>query len=744
MKKVIAGLLAGVLWIGCAKTPAPYMEDGRVVFTYRNAEAETVALAGPFNGWSDGATPMTRNDRGVWTARVGLSVGYHEYRFVVDGEWTHDPANPATVTNNYGEPNSVLYVTPTGEIELKVPQTGADGLVKMPGGEGFIYLALIWHQHQPNYYNAANDQLIAPWVRTHTTKDYYDMTAMLKKHPNIHVTVNLTPVLVEQINLYTQRLGEFYDSKTKRLDADKFLAKFKGRTDPWIDLMLTDTENFGPEEDQYLVRNEWSCFSVSRVIINRFPEYAALREKSPEEFTVQDKRNLKCFFWLALFDPDFLRGPVKLSETVTVDLSDLITEGPDETWTLKRPFTEADALRLVSDFYLIAYRLRFLHRDMRYDADSHTGQIEMITTPYAHPILPLIYDVHAGKSPNDQAPDSVRFARPHDARWHVKQANLAYFDWYNTFPQGMWPAEGSVSQDVIKLFTGENLDWIATGDGVLAKSTPEGLRATTPYRVSDGIGGELAVFFRDTHLSDLIGFRYQRWSPEQASEDLIRQILSHAPDAAEDTVVITILLDGENAWEWYEQDADAKQFLHQFYAKLSEKQAVGRLKTVTPSEYIEGNPKRGIAPHPVNQLPVIDELWPGSWIYADFSTWVGENEENRAWWWLNKVRQDYERATAGLSKTEYRARKDALDAAWAAMAAAEGSDWFWWYGTDQNTGEGDTRWDQLFRAHLETVYRELQRGGFEVEMPDIPPLMDAGSDGAGKGGAMARGELSAD
>ncbi len=741
MQRSLFGILVSLLLLaGCSKAPVPYMDNGEVVFSYRSASAKTVALAGAFNGWSDSATPMTRNDTGLWTARVGLSVGYHEYRFVVDGNWIADPVNPATVINNYGEPNSVLYVTPTATVELKAPKTGSDGLVEMPGGEGFLYVNLIWHQHQPNYYDAEKDQLIAPWVRTHTTKDYYDMTAMLKEHPDIHVTVNLTPVLIEQIDLYTDRLGEFYSSKRKRLDADKFLAKYKGHTDPWIDLMLTDTEEFGPEEDQYLARNEWSCFSVARTIMNRFPEYVALREKDPEDFTVQDKRDLKCFFWLALFDPDFLRGPVQLSESTTVDLSDLVTEGPGESWTVGRHFSEDDALRLVSDFYLIAYRLKYLHKEMMYNPARHTGQVEMITTPFAHPILPLIYDLHAGKSPNDQAPDSVQFSRPHDAQWHVTQANQNYFDWYGTYPRGMWPAEGSVSADVLKLFTHANIEWIATGDGVLAKSLPEGLKATTPYKLKDGEGGEIAIFFRDTHLSDLIGFRYQRWSPEQASEDLIRQILARAPEAKTDTACITILLDGENAWEWYEQDADAKQFLNQVYTKLAEKQNEGRLLTVTPIEYLEGNPERGVPPHPIANLPEIESLWPGSWIYGDFSTWVGEDEENRAWWWLNKVRQDYAAATEGLSRQEELAHDDALRAAWAAMAAAEGSDWFWWYGTDQNTGEGDSRWDQLYRAHLESVYRILQDDGIEIEMPEIPSLMDTGSDASSEGGAMARGE----
>ena len=130
-------------------------------------------------------------------------------------------------------------------------------------------------------------------------------------------------------------------------------------------------------------------------------------------------------------------------------------------------------------------------------------------------------------------------------------------------------------------------------------------------------------------------------------------------------------------------------------------------------------------------MPLIEELWAGSWIRADFSTWIGENEENKAWQWLARVRNDLEKTTGKYNpdpvgrdkKEEY------IELAWNEMFAAEGSDWYWWYGVDQNSGEGDNRWDMLFRNHLTQVYRYLKGAGFEVEIPDIPSLLESdGSD----------------
>lgn len=746
----VLAILLGVAVAGCGGGPgehAPRAEDGAVLFSYYAPLADSVYLAGSFAGWDPHAIPMRFEPDGVWRVSVNLPVGFNEYRFVVDGEWVADPDNPAAVTNNYGEPNSVLYVTELGGVELRAPEQGGDPVSGDPQGEGTVLLALVWHQHQPFYLDAARDQLVGPWVRTHTTKDYYDMTAMLLEHPRVHVTFNFTPVLLEQIQLYVDRLGPFYDQATQRIDADAFLRRHRGRTDPWIDLMLTPTGEFGAREDSLLYGGEWNCFSVSRVIRQRWPAYRELRDKDPAEFTVQDKRTLKCLFYLANFDPGFFAEDARLivdesGRTEPFTLHDLLKPAPGPPYELARPLTEDDANRLVAAFYRVAAAITPMNRhiDRR---GAGPRQVEFITTPYFHPILPLLADAHAGRTPADIAPDSLQFTRPEDARWHVRAAAEAYERVYGHRPAGMWPAEGAVSQQIVDYFAEQRVSWIATGDGVLERSKPDSLPATMPYRVTGPDGGSVAVFFRDTELSDLIGFRYQRWDPEAAAEDLVRRVLAKAPGAAGDTALVTILLDGENAWEWYERDPDAIQFLHAFYRKLGQLQERGRVLTVTPSEYLEGHASRGIAPHPLAELPAIDELWPGSWIRADFSTWIGEEEENRAWAWLARVREELaraERAEPSRPGMRVSRREDLLARARRAIYAAEGSDWFWWYGADQNTGAGDAMWDRLFRAHLAQVYSRLQQAGYPVETPAIRSLLDGDADTTPDRGAMQVGE----
>jgi len=743
MKKTSIILLIVLMFSGvCSSEYAPIGNEGVVHFTAIYPDAESVSLAGEFNGWDANANPMLRDEKGNWIISIPLSVGFHEYKFVVDSQWIPDPNNPATVVNNYGENNSTFYVNALGEVELRAYEEGDAEGGELKIGKGKLYLALVWHQHQPFYLDSEKDQLIAPWVRTHTTKDYYDMTAMVKNHPDIHFTMNLTPVLLHQMDeYYIKRLAPFYNAETNRINTTEFLAQWAGKTDPWIDLMFTDTEEFGEEEDSYLFRNEWSCFSVSHVLMSRFPDYVALAEKERSEFTVQDKRNLKSLFYLALFDPDFLNGPVTMESGKTVDLSDLVIREDGPVWRLAHPFTEDDANRLVAETYKVAEGVIAVHKDLAYDAETHEGQVEIITTPYFHPILPLIANVRSGESESDQAPEGLEFSYPMDAKAQVRMAVEAYQKWFGRKPYGFWPAEGSVSEQVVDYFVENDILWIATGDGVLSKSTPKGLKADTPYRVTGPEGGQTAVIFRDTHLSDLIGFRYQRWEAEEAAQDLINRILLNVPEEEGAEVFLTVLLDGENAWEWYEKDVDAKGFLNSFYRNLTQQQESGKILTVTPTEYILGNAERGIEAHPLNALPKLERMWPGSWIRGDYSTWIGEQEENEAWKWLVRVRNDLHEASKKMDRS-YRniSTAEAYRMAWQSMYAAEGSDWFWWYGDDQNTGEGDTRWDKLYRAHLNQVYYYLNKAGVKIEAPEIPSLIiNDGSTGNG-GGAMTQGE----
>ncbi|MEK9136728.1 MAG: glycoside hydrolase family 57 protein, partial [Bacteroidota bacterium] len=350
-----------------------------------------------------------------------------------------------------------------------------------------------------------------------------------------------------------------------------------------------------------------------------------------------------------------------------------------------------------------------IHRELRYDPDTRRGQLEIITTPYYHPILPLIYDSDLAKTcqPKDNLP--ARFTYPQDAHAQVAKAVKMYREIFGAAPTGMWPGEGSVAQPVLEVFRSNGIQWSASDVKVLTNSGPPNQPNISPYRFSTvnpasagAAGGPLkeqpgmwmALVFRDTELSDRIGFKYQAYKGEEAAEDFVQTILSRAPKSDDDDVLVTVILDGENAWEWYRQDMDGKEFLNAFYRKLTTLYSTKQIITTSTSDYLSGNSGRGIKPHPMELLPKMESLWPGSWINANFDTWIGEPEENRAWEYLLRARMDLERS--GIPQPDPSAdapgsRTKAWYAyfAWEEMYAAEGSDWFWWYGYDQSAPAGD-------------------------------------------------------
>jgi alpha-amylase/alpha-mannosidase (GH57 family) len=752
---LLVTLLAVVV---AARTAAqPSMINNLVRFTYRGTDASSVSLVGDFNGWTVGEDPMHRDSSGAWSATRRLSPGLFQYKFVIDGErYILDPGNPVAIENyNKSSRNSIFALTGENTIVLtdtplrQEPNT-ADEYPAMNGRKP-VYLNIVWHQHQPLYVDPAKDQLQGPWVRVHSTKSYYDMTAMLLAYPKVHVNVNLTTSLLLQLReYYIRRLGPYIDTHAGSMDVNGFQKKWKGKTDPWIDLLLKPTSEFTHQDKDYLYRNDWNCFSISEVMIARFPEYEALQEKliasidrSDSLFTEQEMRETKFWFALALFDPDFLFGPVSLPDGSVCDLSDYLERRGDDRFFLRKRVTEEDCRRMVVEAYKVMSSIIPIHREMRYDPGTRTGQVEVITTPFYHPILPLIYDSDLAATGQPGEPLPPRFHYPEDARAQVLKAVVFYSDLFGFPPLGMWPAEGSVAQPVLPIFRENGILWVASDVKVLKKSRPGGMENTVPFSFPAG-DSLISLVFRDTELSDRIGFTYQNYRGEEAAEDFVRSIRSYAPREDGDDVLITVILDGENAWEWYRYDYDGKNFLHALYRKLSRLYDLDQVITTTTAEYILGNTGRGIRPHPAGEQTAMRWLFPGSWINGNYDTWIGEQEENRAWKYLLRTREDLERS--GIPRPDPAATAPATGTpdwfnymAWEEMYAAEGSDWFWWYGTDQ-TVTAEKEFDDAFRIHLENVYSFGGRAG--MHSPGFPPIMDstihnASSATSSAGGVMA-------
>lgn len=597
-----------------------------------------------------------------------------------------------------------------------------------------LYLNIIWHQHQPLYLDPGSDQLQGPWVRTHGTKDYYDMVSIVGGYPNIHFTVNLTSSLMVQLDeYYVQRLKPFVDLRKDRVDVRRYFATHGGKTDPWIDLALKPTSRFNARDLGFLLTNVWNAFSISDVIIARFPEYNALREKFRQQgvkgLSEQELREIKFWFYLAYFDPDFLEGKIKLATGTTIDLTDLVVKQPEGSYKLRVTVTEELCNRIVAETYKVLSAIIPAHRKLMYRASNGKGQVEVVTTPFYHPILPLIYDNDLAKlcQPNDPMPQ--RFHFPQDADAQVAKAVEYFKKHFRASPTGMWPAEGAVAHDVAPVFSKHGIKWIATDEKILARSKGTSTAKYYPYGLSgNGVEDPVAIVFRDTELSDKIGFVYQSFRGEEAASDFVQSLLRYVPEGNGPDRLLTVILDGENAWECYRLDNDGKEFQHALYRKLSELFEARTVVTTTMTEYINGNPSRGIAPHPVKSMEKLEWLWPGSWINANYDTWIGEDEENRAWNYLLTARTDLENsrlkppnpkaATPRQGTRSWYALK-----AWESLYAAEGSDWFWWYGTDQTAPAGDKPFDLAFIAHLKNIYRFARLANAKMSRRDFQPIL---------------------
>ncbi|MEW6718542.1 MAG: glucodextranase DOMON-like domain-containing protein [Chloroflexota bacterium] len=572
---------------------------------------------------------------------------------------------------------STPVATPTPvEEQVTVTEEG----VEVPAQEEPIYLAIIWHQHQPVYYKDPETGIyVRPWVRVHAAKDYVDMAAILRQYPDIHVTFNLTPSLIRQI--------------------DDFVA---GAKDMYWVLAEIPADDLTTEQKQFILER---FFDTNRKVIARFPRYQELltkRDNSSDalnEYTTQDFLDLQVLFNLAWTDPDWLAEE---------PLASLVAKGEN--------FSEEDKQIIFDEHYRLITEVIPTHRELQ-----EAGQIEVTMTPFAHPILPLLVDTNLARValPDVELP-RMRFAYGQDASAQVELGVQLYVEHFGRPPLGMWPAEGSVAQDIVSIVAQNGIVWMASDEGVLATSL--GMNSFTrdandvvvnaealyrPYYVEGKRGGPVAIVFRDILISDKVGFTYSGMRGSIAALDFINRI--HAirealiASGAEGPFLVSVILDGENAWEYYENDG--KEFLHSLYQRLSDDPLI---VTTTPSEFLEMAPDQ----------PSIDELWAGSWINHDFSTWIGEQEENTAWDYLARAREFVQKYLTGTRKGQV--SDEVLAQAMTLMYIAEGSDWFWWYGADQNSGN-DESFDEQFRNTLKQVYLTLgEEPPNYLDVPIIP------------------------
>jgi alpha-amylase/alpha-mannosidase (GH57 family) len=531
------------------------------------------------------------------------------------------------------------------------------------------YLMLLWHMHQPYYKDLAEGVYTMPWVRLHTLKDYYGMVGVLRNFPSVHATFNLVPSLVLQI--------EDYAHGTAR--------------EPVRDLAFKRAAEISLAERKAFLD---SAFQINREnLLSRYPRFRELAEKARKSdlaaaaklFTPQELVDLQVLSQVAWFDEIYLAGDPEVVRLVKKERG---YSEEDKTLVWNK---EVELFNVTLEQYVEA---------------ADRGQIEISTSPFYHPILPLLCDTSIAQEshPGVKLPHR-RFRHPEDARDQLRAAVELHERVFGRRPRGLWPSEGSVSDEVLRLAAEEGLAWAATDEGVLGRSKQMGFfrrgdgtlqggeELYRPHVFSSG-GRSISLFFRDHQLSDLIGFVYSRMDAQAAAADLHDRIEAAGRSTGRRPAVVSVILDGENAWEYYR--GNGREFLKAFYGRLASDPGI---RAVTASEALE-----------IAEPGALDHIVPGSWINANYDIWIGADEDNRAWDALSEARDFY---AQHADKAKPEARRLAQQELW----VAEGSDWCWWYGPEHSTAN-DEEFDLLYRKHLSNIYRLL--GGSPTDDLAVP------------------------
>ena len=514
-----------------------------------------------------------------------------------------------------------------------------------------IHLCFLWHMHQPFYKDLASGEYRLPWTRMHALKDYYGMVKILEEFPTVRQTFNLVPSMIVQVEEYAR--GE--------------------ANDPLLHLALKPAEDLTDDDKSRILRNFF--FANPDRMIRRFPRYAEIHDAWRQQdqsgiargvFGPQEFRDLQILSQLAWFDEEYLDKDPEVIALVN----------KERGYSLEDQALMGRKQREICAAVIPQYRKL-----------AATGQVEISTTPFYHPILPLLCDTDIASVAHPGVPLPPRFRYPEDARLQLTRAYTYIQDTFGVAPAGLWPSEGSVSDEALTLAADVGFRWAATDNGVLARTLNQNAGTDQTYKTYlwQQNSRSLGMIFRDHLLSDLIGFVYSGMNPQDAANDFLRRIRENCASilARGEDAMVPVILDGENAWEYYERGG--RPFFRALYGGI---EADPAMEAITVSEA-----------HSRLKATPLSHIAPGSWINANFDIWLGAEEDNKSWRFLLAAREAYEAHADKVSEAQ---RNQAMEE----ILISEGSDWNWWYGPEHSTDQA-VEFDQLYREHLANVYRAL-------------------------------------
>lgn len=567
-----------------------------------------------------------------------------------------------------------------------------------------LKLILCWHMHQPDYRDYLDGEFVLPWTYLHAMKDYSDMAYHLEQHPQTRVVVNFVPILVEQLQDYERQFqtGDIRDGLLKMLCREDLDG-------------LGDTERLHIL-DSCFKSNHTKMLQPYRAYQHLFDLQKVMEQHGRESVTYLSGQYLAdLLVWYHLV---WMGESVRRNEEAVVRL---MTKGGQFTFDERM-----ELFRLIGE--LIAGIIP------RYRALSERGQIELSTTPYNHPILPLLLDFGTAREsePGAQLPQANNYpGGMRRAQYHLNKAMESHQRNFGSKPHGVWPSEGALSRATIQLLGEHGCRWTATGQAVLAHSLQSELDGGSlpdkaeylykPYLL-EGAAKPVYCFFRDDQLSDRVGFEYAKWKGDDAATDFIHYLEEvHRRCEGGHEPVVSVILDGENAWEYYPYNG--YYFLSELYGRLERHPFIEMTTFNEQVEVIEaGRDHTGSGS--------LQRLVAGSWVYGTLSTWIGSPDKNLGWDMLCEAKRSYDSvANSGrLSVEELRLATEQL-------ADCEGSDWFWWFG-DYNSAQSVSSFDQLFRKNLTNLYRLLK-----LSAPvNLQHVISVGGGSPAAGGTMRRSE----
>lgn len=531
-----------------------------------------------------------------------------------------------------------------------------------------LSIAFYWHMHQPVYQLTPTGDFLMPWVRLHAVKDYLDMAMFVDRFKKLKLNFNLVPVLLDSLIDYGE--NNFHDIHSR--------------------LTVTDVKDLSDDDKEFIINNFFDANYHSMILPNKeydrlYQKYQASDENNINIFTEQEYSDLMALFNLVWFDT--------VHKTNYPEINRLIKKG--KNYTLQDRIRIIELQREIIRQIIPTYK-KFLSNK----------KIEITTSPYYHPILPILSDINViKKSSKSDLPDDLQMEA--DAKSQTEDAINRIKEIFGVAPKGIWPSEHCISPKVMELFKNLGIKWTISDEGILSDSidfefardfrgymeNPYHLLKTYDY---DGID----IIFRDSLLPNLIGFEYPNHSPEGAANDLyerIKVIQSKLLSSPDENHLLTIAMDGENCWENYSNDGYT--FLNTIYSLIENDPT---LETVLISDFIEKDTQKPLS-----------KISSGSWVNRSFKLWIDEPLKDLAWTYLKRVHDDF------LSFVKVHPEHPNIYAAKRELFVCEGSDWFWWYGEPNDSGR-DNIFDYLFREHLKNIYMYL--GISAPEYLDTPLL----------------------